>query len=66
MPSNLAIDDKLLARALRIGGLASKKATVNQALKEFIARRRRLAAVEQLGSFDFAEDWDYKADRKAR
>ena len=34
MPTNLAIDDDLLREALRLGGHASKRATVNEALKE--------------------------------
>jgi Arc/MetJ family transcription regulator len=66
MPTNLAIDDALLARALRAGGLSSKRATVNEALKEFIARRKRLQALQLVGTIEFAEGADYKADRKKR
>lgn len=66
MATNLAIDDALLARALRVGGLPSKRATVNEALKEFIARRKRQDALEAVGTIEFADDFDYKADRKKR
>lgn len=66
MPSNLAIDDALLEKALRVGGLRSKKATVNEALREFIARRKRLEAREAIGTIELAEDFDYKADRRRR
>ena len=66
MATNLAIDDALLDRALRVGGLPSKRATVNEALKEFIARRKRLAAIDAIGTIEFAEDYDYKAERKKR
>ena len=52
MPTNLAIDDALLSRALRIGGLRSKRATVDEALREFIARRKRLEALEAVGTID--------------
>jgi len=38
MPTNLTMDDDLLERARKISGLASERATVNEALKEFIAR----------------------------
>ncbi|MDR0411507.1 MAG: type II toxin-antitoxin system VapB family antitoxin, partial [Treponema sp.] len=41
MTTNLAIDDNLLERALIIGGLRTKKDTVNMALDEFIQRRKR-------------------------
>jgi len=40
MPTNLAIDDKLLEKALEIGRFKTKKDTVNQAFKEFIERRK--------------------------
>lgn len=66
MPTNLAIDDQLLETALEVGGLPSKKATVNEALKEFIARRKRLRALETFGTIEFAEDYDYKQARTRR
>ncbi|MFY9826997.1 MAG: type II toxin-antitoxin system VapB family antitoxin [Thermoanaerobaculia bacterium] len=40
MPTNLAIDDELLEEALHLGGHRTKKATVNEALKEYIQRRK--------------------------
>jgi Arc/MetJ family transcription regulator len=66
MPTNLAIDDVLLERALHIGGLASKRATVNEALREFIARRKRKASLDAIGTIDFADGFDPKADRAKR
>ena len=39
MATNLAIDPALLDKALEIGGEKTKKATVNRALREFIACR---------------------------
>ena len=66
MASNLAIDDRLLEQALEIGGLPSKKATVNQALAEFIARRKRERAVEAFGTVEFDDGWDYKKARAKR
>lgn len=64
VPTNLAIDDALLDRALKVGGLRSKRATVDEALREFIARRKRLEALDAVGTIEFAEDFDHKADRK--
>lgn len=66
MPTNLAIDDALLRRALKIGGLRSKRATVDEALREFIARRKRLEALEAVGTIELVPDFDYKADRGRR
>jgi len=66
MATNLAIDDELLELALSMGGLPSKRATVNEALREFIARRKRIAALEAVGSIDFDPTFDVKAARAKR
>jgi len=66
MATNLGLDDNLIEEALEIGGYKSKKDTVNAALKEFIAHRRRLAVIEAFGTFDFDKDYDYKEERRAR
>ena len=64
MPTNLAIDDELLKLALEIGKLRTKKATVNQALKEFIEKRKQKEIIGLFGKFDPDSDYDYKAGRK--
>lgn len=64
MPTNLAIDDTLLAEALRIGGRRSKRETVNEALAEYVQRRRRRDFVKLFGRVDFRPDWDYKQARR--
>jgi len=66
MPTNLAIDDDLLSRAQRIGGLKTKRETVNRALQEFIDRRRQRHILRNLGTVSFREDWDYKRGRARR
>ena len=38
MATNLAIDDRLLDEALRVGGHKTKKATVTEALLEYTER----------------------------
>lgn len=64
MPTNLAIDDKLLEEALRLGGHRTKRATVNEALEEYIRRRKRLRAVASFGTSVFAPRYDYKRARR--
>jgi Arc/MetJ family transcription regulator len=64
MPTNLAIDDDLLREALRVGGRRTKRETVNEALAEYIRRRRRKQFVKLFGTIDFREDWDYKGARR--
>lgn len=66
MPTNLAIDDSLLAEALRLGRHRTKRATVNEALAEYIQRRKRLRAVKAFGTVGFRPDYDYKRARKMR
>ena len=63
MPTNLAIDDTLLSEAQKAGGLKTKKATVNQALREFIQKRKQLETLKLFGQIDFDPDYDYKKGR---
>ena len=64
MASNLAIDDNLLTIALKVGGLKTKKETVNVALQEFIQRRKITDIIEMFGQIEYDQDYDYKKLRK--
>jgi Arc/MetJ family transcription regulator len=66
MATNLALDDRLLQQALKIGSLRTKRETVNTALKEFIERRQQKRILDLAGKIVFRENWDCKADRKDR
>jgi Arc/MetJ family transcription regulator len=66
VPTNLAIDDRLLNEALKLGGLGTKRETVNRALEEFVRHQKRLKALEAFGTIDFDPAWDYKAARRRR
>jgi Arc/MetJ family transcription regulator len=66
MPTNLEIDDRLLARALKVGGLKTKKATVNEALAEYVRHRQQQEVVKLFGTVEFAPGFDYKAERRKR
>lgn len=63
MATILVIDDRLLAKALQVGGEKTKKATVNKALREFVARREQRNLLELFGTLDWDEDYDYKRER---
>ncbi len=63
MATNLAIDPMLLEKALEIGGEKTKKATVNRALREFIARREQERLLDLFGKLDWDEGFDYKRER---
>lgn len=64
MPTNLAIDDRLLNKALRLSTFRTKKEAVTVALKEFIERREQKKILKSLGSISFRKDWDYKRERR--
>jgi Arc/MetJ family transcription regulator len=66
MPSNLAIDDKLLEQAKSVGGYRTKRETVNEALREFIQRRQRVQLVKLFGNIEYDSSYDYKKERRRR
>ena len=63
MPTNLAIDDELLEEALRVGGHRTKKATVTEALQEYIQRRKQAEILDLFGQIDYDPEYDYKRQR---
>jgi len=66
MATNLAIDDELLIEAQSIGGHKTKKATVTEALNEYIQKRKQLRIISLFGKVDYDPDYDYKATRSRK
>ena len=66
MPTNLQIDDSLLAKAQQVGGFRTKKETVNNALEEFVRRRQQKDIASLFGAIDFAPDFNHKKLRAKR
>jgi len=64
MASNLSIDPELLNEALQVSGCKTKKDTVNQALKEFVQKRKQIQVVELFGNMPADRDYNYKKGRK--
>lgn len=64
MATNLNIDESLLEEAQRIGKKKTKRETVNEALQEYIQRRKQKEILSLFGTIDFDPDWDYKKRRK--
>jgi len=64
--TNLALDDRLLEEAVRVGGKSTKKAAVTEALQEYIARRKQARVVELFGAIDYDPAYNYKTQRKRR
>jgi Arc/MetJ family transcription regulator len=66
MPTNLAIDEKLLKEALRLGGFKTKKNTVNEALREYVRRKKQKEILSLFGAVEMDEAYDYKKERRKR
>ena len=63
MASNIALDDKLIEQARKIGRHRTPKGAVTAALKEYIKYRKQLRVLELAGTVDFDPEYDYKAER---
>jgi Bacterial antitoxin of type II TA system, VapB len=63
MPTNLAIDDRLIEQAKKLGRHRTKKDTVNAALDEYIRRRKQAALVPLFGTIEYDVRYDYKRER---
>ncbi len=66
MATNLALDDDLLNEALAIGGRATKKETVTEALREYVQRRKQARVTSLFGTIRYDAKYDYKAQRRRR
>jgi hypothetical protein len=66
MPTNLAIDDRLIAQAQKLGRHKSKKDTVNAALDEYIRRRKQAALIPLFGTIDYDPGYNYKRERSKK
>lgn len=65
MATNLALDDKLIDEARRVGGHSTKKEAVTAALDEYIRRHHQLKILEAFGTVDFDPEYDYRKLRRA-
>lgn len=64
MATNLDINEKLLDEALRVGGQKTKKATVEQALEEYVLRRKQLKILKSFGKIEYDRSYNYKEQRR--
>jgi len=66
MPTNLAIDDRLLEDARRVGKHRTKKETVNAAITEYVQRRKQQEILSLFGKIDYDPAYDYKRERRSK
>ena len=65
MRTNIVLDDNLVAEAMKLSQITTKRQVVEQALAEFVAFRKRLDVREIKGSALIRDDYDHKALRGA-
>ena len=63
MDTHIAIDADLLERAFELSGAKTRKAAVDTALREFIARRERMTLLALFGGIERSTDFDHKCER---
>ena len=63
MATYSVVDPDLLNLGIKVGGEKTMKATVDRALREFIARREQEPLLELFGKLDWDDEYDYKRER---
>jgi Arc/MetJ family transcription regulator len=66
MPTNLAIDDRLIEEAQKLGHHRTKKDTVTAALDEYIRRRKQQGILSLFGTIEYDQAYDYKRERRGK
>lgn len=64
MATNLELDKDLIEEALKLGPHQTKRAVVEEALNEYVMRRKQMKLPELFDTIDFMDDYDYKEQRK--
>jgi hypothetical protein len=63
VPTNLAIDDKLINEAKTVGQHKTKKEAVTAALEKYVQWHKQQEILEHFGTIDFDPEYDYKKVR---
>jgi len=66
MPTNLALDDRLIEEARKLGRHRTKKDTVTAALEEYIRHRKQREVLSLFGTIDYDPAFDYKRERRGK
>ena len=66
MPTNLAIDDRLIKEAQKLGHHRTKRETVTAALDEYIQRRKQQTLLGLFGSIEYDGEYDYRRERRRK
>jgi Arc/MetJ family transcription regulator len=64
MTTKLEVDDTLIQEALMLGEHQTEAAVVEEALREYVQRRKQSKILELFGTLDYDPDYDYKQQRR--
>lgn len=64
MRTNIVIDDKLVAEAMKLSKAKTKREVVDLALRELVAHRKRKNVLDLVGQDLIAPDYDVRAVRE--
>jgi len=64
MRTNIVLDEDLVTKAFKYSRAKTKKALIDEALKELIISRQRLDLRDIRGKIEFKADYDYKKLRR--
>ena len=60
---NLEIDEALIEEAWATGNQQTERDVVEQALREYVQRRKQQMVIDLFGTIDYEEDYNYKQQR---
>lgn len=60
MKMQIEIDKEMLDEAMKLGKHNSKKATVEAAIREYVAKKKRVEIKELFGTVEYDAGYDYK------
>jgi Arc/MetJ family transcription regulator len=66
MAVNLHLDERLIRKAVKLGGHKTKRAAITQALVEYVQNLEQLRVTELFGTVDFDPAYNYKIQREKR
>jgi hypothetical protein len=66
VPTNLALDDRPIEEARKLGNHRTKREAVSAALDEYIRRLKQQAILSLFGSIDYDPRNDYKRQRRSK
>ncbi|MCX7593307.1 MAG: type II toxin-antitoxin system VapB family antitoxin [Fischerella sp.] len=64
MTINLQVDEALIQEALALGNQQGERDVVEQALREYVQRRKQLKVLDLFGTIDYDKDYNYKQQRR--